>query len=307
MRKEVKTYILVAALALSCHAAAAQTALPFIRIERNPVSAGMAGAGKASLSSPSWASFSNSATLPFTPGKLDAGLSYEAWAPSGVRTSYLDAGVSFKAGSRAALSLGFASGTGEAYTLTDDAGNISGTVSPKDLLVGGGFGFKISESFGVGANVRYASQNYGSGSLSAISADAAVHYRKDALGVSAGVVSVGSSVKGASGETYLLPASAFLAADYIMAIAPSSTLEAALDIDYFLSGGLSAALGAQYSYNDMIFVRTGVHYGGEGSVLPTHVSLGAGFKYKFARLDVAWLTANEVIGNTLCVGLGLSF
>lgn len=307
MRKNVKTYILVAVLALSCYAAAAQTALPFLRIDRNPVSSGMAAAGKASLSSPAWAAFGNSAVIPFAPGKVNAGLSYESWAPAGAKTSNIDAGVSFKAGEKFGLSLGFASGTGAAFTRTDDAGNITGEVSPRDLIVGGGFGLKFGGNFGAGANVRFASQSFDANKYSAVCADVFVLYRKDALGVSAGVSSLGTSVKGSSGEAYPLPASATVAADYTAAIAPGNELEAALDIDYFLAGGLAAALGLQYSYNDMVFVRAGYHYGGEGSVLPSYASLGAGFKYKFARLDVAWLTANEVIGNTLCVGLGLSF
>ena len=207
MRKNVKTYILVAVLALSCHAAAAQTALPFIRIDRNPVSSGMAAAGKASLSSPAWAAFGNSAVIPFAPGKVNAGLSYESWAPAGAKTSNIDAGVSFKAGEKFGLSLGFASGTGAAFTRTDDAGNITGEVSPKDLIVGGGFGLKFGGNFGAGANVRFASQSFDADKYSAVCADVFVLYRKDALGVSAGVSSLGTSVKGSSGEAYPLPAS----------------------------------------------------------------------------------------------------
>ena len=307
MRNGFKTYIFIAMLALCCQAAAAQTALPFIRIDRDPVTSGMAAAGKASLSSPAWSAFGNSAIIPFAPGKVNAGLSYEAWAPSGAKTSNIDAGVSFKAGEKFGLSLGFASGTGAAFTKTDDSGNISGEFKPKDLIVGAGFGLRFTETIGAGVNLRYASQSFDSDPYSAFGADVFVFYHKDALGVSAGVSSLGTSVKSVSGETYSIPASATLAADYSAELAPGNVLEGALDIDYFLAGGLAAALGAQYSYNDMIFIRAGYHYGGEGSVLPSYASLGAGFKYKFARLDVAWLTANEAVGNTLCVGLGLSF
>jgi len=57
----------------------------------------------------------------------------------------------------------------------------------------------------------------------------------------------------------------------------------------------------------MVFVRAGYHLGTDKAPLPSFATVGAGFKYAGFSLNVAYLTANNIIGNTLTFGLGVSF
>ena len=53
----------------------------------------MGFAGAASTSSIAYSAFTNSAVIPFWNGKFDAGVSYQNWAPDGVKSSNLAAGA----------------------------------------------------------------------------------------------------------------------------------------------------------------------------------------------------------------------
>jgi len=57
----------------------------------------------------------------------------------------------------------------------------------------------------------------------------------------------------------------------------------------------------------MVFVRAGYHLGTDKAPLPSFATVGAGFKYAGFSLNVAYLTANNIIGNTLTFGLGVTF
>jgi hypothetical protein len=101
--------------------------------------------------------------------------------------------------------------------------------------------------------------------------------------------------------------SATIAGAYTAAIDEQNRVDVALDADYFFTGGLGAALGLQYSYDDLILVRAGYHLGTDKAPLPSFATIGAGVKYSGFKLDVSFLTANPVIGNTLTIGVGVAF
>ena len=87
----------------------------------------------------------------------------------------------------------------------------------------------------------------------------------------------------------------------------TSALRFAADADVFFTGGVGAALGAQYGWNDMVFARAGFHLGTGKAPLPTYASVGLGVKFVGVHLDVSYLLASKVLGNTLCVGIGYAF
>ena len=80
-----------------------------------------------------------------------------------------------------------------------------------------------------------------------------------------------------------------------------------LDADYYFNGGIAAALGAEYSFNDMIFARAGYHYGTSKAIITYFVTVGLGARFVGIDINFAYLTGNDLIGNTLTVGLGYSF
>ena len=102
------------------------------------------------------------------------------------------------------------------------------------------------------------------------------------------------------------------------------------DLDWFpVTGSLTAALGAEYGFQSRYFIRAGYHLAvghtvaggwtarGGSAVLPSFATLGAGLcldrsalpflSRTSLRLDLAWLTAHPILGNTLQAGLGITW
>lgn len=283
-------------------------ALPFIRIVRDPVSAGMGFAGVASGTETAYSSFRNSSVIPFAADKLSVGVSGQMWAPDGAKSTNLAFGTAFKAGKRLGFTVGGAYQIGEEYSSMDETGNSAGTFKPNDFVLNAGAGFLILDNLSVGANVRYASQKLSTdNSYSAVSADIFLTYRLSELNITAGVSSIGSSVKSVAGDSFSLPVSATIGADWFKTFSETHGLRIAADADYFFSGNVAVAAGAEYSFNNMAFARAGYHFGTKDAVLPSFATVGLGVRFFGVSLDIAYLTANDVLGNTLTFGLGYRF
>lgn len=295
-------------LAMPAFAQAGSDAMPFARIDRNPATAGTAFAGTASASDIAWSSFSNSAVIPFYDKTFDVAASVQLWAPDGAKSTNIGAGAGYKVNDRIGFSLGFVSQGFESYDIINDVGVKTGSFTPKAIVVNGGFGVRFSDAVSAGANLRYLSQSVTSATtLDAFAADVLVYYKPvPEAGLTAGIVSVGSSVKSVDGKTYDLPASAKLAGDYTFK-SQENAIKLVVDLDYFFAGNFAAAGGLQYCYNDIFFLRGGYHYGKKDAVLPSFATVGAGFKFAGVKVDVAWLTANKDLGNSLTIGLGYTF
>ncbi len=307
-----KLIITVAAALLlatvSSYGQGGENAMPFSRTDHSPVSAGMAFSGAASTSDIAWSAFKNSAVLPFYSGTFDAGVSYQLWAPDGPKSNVFNVGAAYKSDNGVGVSMGVSSLSFQSYDIIDDYGVDSGSFTPTGLVFNTGAGFLLSEDVSAGVNLRYMRQSVSeSKSYDAFGADILLYYKPaKAFGLTAGVVSVGSSVKALSGDKMSLPSSAKLAGEYSV-LSGDHGFKADLDLDYFFAGKFSAAAGVQYGFRDMVFVRGGYHYGDKESVLPSFATAGAGLKFSGFKLDFAWLTANEDLGNSIVIGLGYSF
>lgn len=286
-------------------------ALPFIRIVRDPAAAAMGFAGSASSSSIAYSSFRNASIIPLANdiNIVDAAFSWQNWAPDGTKSTNLNFGAGFRLlNGKLGLAIGGASQEGEEYDVYNSSGIQSGTYTPKDMLVNFGAGLLITENLSAGVNVRYAKQKISDDdSYDAFSTDIFVTWHVREFNVSAGISSLGSSVQDSEGNDYNIPTSVTLAGDWQKIFAEQHCLKVDADADYFLSGNFTLGLGAQYSWKDMIFARAGYHIGSSDAVLPSFMTLGAGFKFKGVRLDFSWLTGNDALKNTLAVGLGFSF
>lgn len=78
----------------------------------------------------------------------------------------------------------------------------------------------------------------------------------------------------------------------------SMAMDAINPIDYTVHGGL----GAEYSWNSMLFARGGLNWGHDTKGL----SLGAGAKWKMIAIDVAYVNYGN-LDKTLQFGIGLEF
>ena len=294
-----KNILLTLAVALLPVIASAQTstALPFIRINRDAKTSAMGGIEAVS-------GLYNPAAVPFTGSDIAA--SYQMWVPGGAKSSNINLLGGIKIGKSLGLTLLGAYQVGQEYTTYDATGRAGSAFVPSDLLAGIGFGFAITDFLSIGVNAKFAvSTLTANDKYSAFSGDAFVMFAKGGFKATAGVASMGTPVK--SGDsTFKLPASAKVGVAYDLAFGKSG-LQLAADGDAFFSGGMGLAMGAQYAWNNMVFVRGGFHLGTGLSPLPTYASVGLGGKFMGIHIDVSYLLANKVLGNTLCAGLGYAF
>ena len=305
----MKRLLVLLALLLPVSVLQAQVAevLPFTRIDRDPVQAGLAGAGAAYAGTVAYKAFSDAAVLPFYKEKLDAGVSYQRWAPGTAAANHVNAGVAVKALPWLAISAGYALDAGTPYAETDAQGTPIGTVRPLSHLAALGVGIGLGKHWSVGANLRYALQKAG-GSYSAFSADIMAAWQPLAnLRVTAGVSTLGPGIASEDGTRYPQPASARIGAWWGLALNANHSLDLMADMDFYFSRRVGAALGVQYSLKKMVFARCGYRLAAKDCAVPGHLALGAGVCFKGFRLDVSWLTASEALGNSLTAGLAYSF
>lgn len=294
-----KNILLTLAVALLPVIASAQTsaALPFLRINRDAKTSAMGGIEAVS-------GLYNPAAVPFTGSDITA--SYQMWAPGGAKSTNINVLGGIKIGKRLGLNVLGAYQVGQGYTTYDASGKAGSTFVPSDLVAGLGVGFAITDFLSVGVNAKLANSTLAADAkYSAFAGDAFVMFAKGGLKATVGVASLGTPVK--SGETsYSLPSSAKAGVGYTAGFGKSA-VDVAADFDYFFVGGIGVALGAQYAWNDMVFVRAGFHVGSGNAPIPTYASLGLGVKFAGFHIDASWLTANQVLGNTICIGLGYAF
>ena len=283
-------------------------ALPFVRIVRDPVSAGAGFAGAAAISGAAYSSFRNSSVIPFSPERVSLGVSGQSWAPDGEKPSGINLGAAFRTGGRFGFSVGGAFQAGEEYTLTDGTGNAEGTFRPAETVVNTGVGFLILDNLSAGANVRHASQRLSEDdSWSAVAADIFLTCRFEGLSLAAGVSNMGTSLESVTGDAFSLPSSATIGADWGKALSEAHGVRLAADADYFFSGSVTAAAGAEYSFKNMLFARAGYHFGTSDAVLPSFATVGLGVRLLGVSLDLAYLAANDALGGTITFALGCRF
>lgn len=301
----IRWIVLVSLLLLSSKALAGEgDALPFSRIDRNPVTSAFAGAGAAFNGSAAFSAFSGAAMLPFYKGNLDASLAYQRWAPALSPENHVSAGAAYKILPNLGVALGYSLGSGTPYDVYSDIGQADGTFYPKNHVLALGVGYGITEWLSIGANLRYVRDLPAPETACAgVSADLFAAFQpNENLRFAAGVSTLGGPV-----ASVPQPASAKVAARWGITLSGAHALEVLADADYYFSGVFSAAAGFQYGWNGMLFFRAGYRLAPEKCVIPPHLALGLGFHYYGFGLDVSYFTASPLLGNTFNLGLSYSF
>ena len=299
MMKQILAAAAALLLASSANLGAQNTALGFTRIDRNPRTSAMAGAGRASMDNGAYSAFNNAAALPSLQGLGDAFASVQLWEMTNEvdKTTNIVAGTGFRFGQ-----LGIAVGG------VFQTGVKTGDFAPKDYMVSLGLAYNIKDIVSVGLNARYAGQILApSAKVGGFSMDVSVQGTiGEELSLMGGVAGLGPKVKGSVAE-YSQPSYAHIGAAWKHALAQKHGVELALDAEYNFNNAFAAAIGAEYAYNNMGFLRVGYRLAGKDAVIPSHLSLGVGFRYMGFRADISYLTASPVLGNTLSFGVGYSF
>ncbi len=297
--KYTKSYLAAALLMLISMTAGAQ-ALPFVAAEYNATSLGKAGADLVDTENTAFAALSNAAVIGFAEYKADVEGGLTSWGPS---STVAAAGGSFVLG-KIGVAAGLLQGTHSAYDITDEGGSVIGSFKPTDTQISAGVSYKVLPILSVGANVGYAtsalSDKY---SYGAVKADVMAMAKIGGLKAAFGVKNLGTAVTSASGAKFALPTHVALGAGYGMTFAKKHSVNALLDADYYLNGGLALAAGIEYGMNDFVFVRGGYRYGGN-SPIPSFSSIGAGVKFMGCKFNIAYLLGSETMANTLSFGIG---
>lgn len=69
-------------------------------------------------------------------------------------------------------------------------------------------------------------------------------------------------------------------------------------------------VGAEYTYDDRLFVRSGYHYQHPSKGTNSGFTLGLGFIYEWAKVDLSYMLAtqaNSPLNNTFRLGVGINF
>ncbi len=306
MKRILATYFICMVAGLC--ASAQNESFQSIRFEKEPAVAALAGAGIASDKAVAYSAFRNAAVLPFYEGNGDITASYSMWSPSDLKANDINIGCGLKAGERFGYSVAVTRRGGATYDIIDDMGNAGGTFQTSTMMIAGGAGYKVADCFSVGLNLKYLTENLASDyKPSSFGTDIFAMYKQGGLNVAAGLSAVGSSIKDLAGNAYKLPMSLTAGLSYTIKTEEKSAVELDAAMDYFFSGNFTAAAGAQYIWNDIFAIRAGYHFGSETAAVPSYASFGAGFNIHGIHLDIAYITANPVIGGSLNLGLGYKF
>ena len=282
-------------------------ALSYTAAETDAASLGTAGANLVQTGTIANAAFANAAAIPFSDAKFDASAGYTMWQPQSVGTNMINVGAAYNMKEKFGVAIGFMYGMNPSYETTDATGAVKGQFTPSDININAGLAWRFLPSLSLGANVGYATSTLAEGySYGALSADVFAMAKFSDFKVTAGVANIGTSVKAADGTKFGLPASVALGAGYQASFAEKHAVEVLLDADYYFVGGLAAAAGAAYTFNQLVSVRAGYRFSAD-SPLPSYASVGAGVNFMGIKLDLAYLLASGPMKNTLALSLGYRF
>ena len=316
MKRAVIILFLLAAgaLRLPAQGVAANETLTFCLVQADPVSAGMGFAGRASVKGAAWSAFRNPGAAVLQDGRGDIALSALFWGPESAYARSYAAGGAVRLG-RFGLSGALAE---HRCALDPDLG-----FAPRDRSVGVGAAISVAPSVSAGFSVQnLRSELLPDYTLNASSVHMLLTGEWGGFRVTGGVADIGTLIQG--NRRSPLPTALVLAGEWSASFGPGGfhsgrgssdgtgrgphSLRIDTDLDWFFrSGSFTAALGAEYGFRDLVFFRAGYHYAhGSSSALPSFATLGAGIRLHGVRFDLAWLTGNDIIGNTLSLGIGVS-
>ncbi len=268
-------------------------ALSFLRISQDAISSGMAGAGYVE-------SVDNPTSVIDNGGVALVGMNL--WKASS--SNYYSALCSYRIGKSLGVGIEGVYGNGKAYDIYSESGQKNGSYTPTEQNIGVSVSYKVIPALSLGVKLRAAKQSLAEkASYSAYCVDFIASTNFGPVRASAGVVALGSKVKSASGSEFSLPGSAKLGLGY-SGSAGVISYGAYLDADYFLSSSaLGASVGAKVSYNEMVNLKAGFHFGSKNCILPSYASVGLGGAFKSFILDAAVLFGGMQSG-TILVNLG---
>ncbi len=246
--------------------------------------------------------------------------------PSTNLLSHFNLAAYYSLSERYAISVYGQGSLGNKRMEADLYGNALGMFQPYEYTVGAGFAAEIIDGFAIGLNAKMVNSTRmsdkwlatlpGYKNAYAFAADLSLMYTIQGFRVAAGVNNIGTKIKYSSNENYKgsdLPTAVRLGFGYGKEWEKHS-LDATLQADYLIfHSEFYAGVGAEYGFNDMLFVRGGYHFSQNAvNCLPQYASAGLGVKFFGINLDLAYMipfgTGNsDTFNNTFMISLGWTF
>ena len=300
--QSIKRLAVALLFAAGGYAAQAQTAdagiMPFLGMETDARTAGMAGAATAVADNP-LAIYANAALSLVGERHAGAALFTGPWdtAFDGADVLY-GAGGFYSPDSRNALLAGVRYFRGPRVGLTDEQGFPAGTARPCDLSAEIGYGRRIGRNLALSLTARYArsDQGFGEKPIQGVSFDIGAAYRGTLRTVEGArwivglrLADIGPDVKASDGKRYGLPTRGALGGSLHLPFRPNHVLGVALDLGHQFRGGITGlAAGVEYTFFRHGVVRGGYHLGQQDKGTGNYASLGCGFIAGPVRCDAAW-------------------
>ena len=259
--------------------------------DTDPAAAALGGASVANDAN-AFAIDNNAASMSLSSLRMAAGASYSLLQPSAVKMGVISASGYYRVADKLAIGAGFKSLSYDSYPVTSSEGRSTEEFAPKEIALKLGASYLITEGLSAGVNVKFASVSFAPTSVSkVICADVSAMYRAGALTAGINAANLGSQVMDIrAGAAYKL-----------------SVIKASAQAEFLSGAGLMGAVGAEYSFKDFAFVRTGVHLGSSSKAIPTFWSVGAGVKYLGIGADVSYSISSATVGNSVSAGISYSF
>lgn len=299
--KKLISILMSAAFAVAANAQDSGS-VPTIAIPSDAVSVVMGSV--ASVDNAAFSADNNVTTSAFMSESFAAAASYTMWNANPSLSHVPTIGVAYRFNGLS-VSLGGGACLGSSYTIFNEDGASVGSFMPYDAhaSVGVAYALPFGLAFGVSGKLIQSAIHPDYKAL-CFASDLYVAYNMKYVTATVAACNFGSPVKyAAEGTAGTLPR--LLKAG--VNVRPIDGLQIAVEGDYMLNNNsfmLNAA--ASYTIIDMISLRAGYHYS-LSSVIPSYLSVGAGFKYKGFNINAAYLTASKSVSNSFCVSVGYAF
>ncbi len=281
----------------------------FINISPDTQSMGIGGASVA-IGANAFAIYNNPAAMAMSDRTVAFAASYGMWQPQYSNNTLIGVSGFGKIGDKFGIGLSGRYFTHQPFNVTTTTGAIMGQFSPVEYAIDLGASYRVIDILSVGANVRYISSRLGESNVAAaIAADIAVMLKLDDISVALAATNLGSKINYGTAD-YSLSSMIKAGAAYNLRFAQTQRVSLSAEGDYLLKEkGLMAGFGAEYSYNELVMVRLGYHYGDSEKAIPSYASVGLGLQFAGVSVNAAYLLASSgsPLKNTLSFSLGYSF
>lgn len=282
-------------------------------------SAGMADAYTA-MYGKGFSLYTNSAAAALSDDDFAISANYSMLQPKVAGMNSFAVGAFYKFNDRYTVGLGARARMQSVSTVfTDDNGIASGSFdgSVAQFSVDASFGMHIIEGFAAAVNLHFyydqSPQPIGKVNGIGFGLDVDLMYSHKYFNVALAAKNLGPAMTYEPGISYALPMDirAGYSGNYEI-VDDVFDINPAVDVDYILNKStLTAGVGAEFEFIDMVAVRGGYRYSANEAFMPSYATVGLGVEFFGIGIDAAYYIgmgkAADVLSNTLKIGISYKF